>query len=98
MTAITADTIRDTITMPLEAVNAIEAQLGRARMLDHALASRDENFQLAAAFTVEVVTTLNILNAAERARQVGKKATAEALSARFKKLLTTARAQTVRGH
>ncbi len=56
--------------------------MGRARMLDHALASRDGNFQLAAAFTVEVVTVVNILNAAERARQAGKKAKAAALSAR----------------
>jgi len=32
---------RSSITMPLEAVNAIEAQYGRARMLDHALASKE---------------------------------------------------------
>jgi hypothetical protein len=91
MTAITADMIRAAIAMPLEVVSALEAQLGRARMLDHALSSRDENFQLAAAFTVEVVTVVNILNAAERARQAGKRATAAALSARFTKLLTAAR-------
>jgi hypothetical protein len=95
MTAITADTIRDTITMPLEAVNALEVQYGRARMLDHALASKDEAFRLAAAFVVELVTTINILNEAERARQVGKKVKAEALSARVTRLLTTARARAV---
>jgi hypothetical protein len=95
MTSITADTLRDAITMPLEAVNALEAQYGRARMLDHALASRDEAFRLAAAFVVEFVTTVKIIEEAERARQAGKLAKAEALSARVTKLLTTARARSV---
>jgi hypothetical protein len=40
---------------------------------------------------------LKIMQEAERARQAGKHAKAEALSARVTKLLTTARAQTLRG-
>jgi hypothetical protein len=55
MTPTTTDIIRaaehygPTIRMPLEQVAVLDAQYGRARVLDHALASRDEAFRLAAA-------------------------------------------------
>ena len=101
ITAITADLIgavealgyRSSIVMPLDAVNALEAQYRPPRILDHAIASADETFRLTAAFVVELVTTINIVTEAERARQAGKKSKADALSARVTKLLTTARSR-----
>jgi hypothetical protein len=86
---------RDAITMPLEAVYALDLQYGRVRTLDHALASKVEAFRLAAAFVVELVTVVKIMEEAERARQAGKRAKADALSARVTKLLTSARARAV---
>jgi len=52
-------------------VAALERDLGRVAMLDHAIASDDRVFKLAAAFTVALVTTLAIMDEAERARQAG---------------------------
>jgi hypothetical protein len=80
---------REAIVMPLEAVNALEAKYGRLRMVEHALASRDRMFRLAAALTTEWVIMIKVMDENERARQAGKKGAEDALSDRVTKSLTT---------
>ena len=75
MTAITADLAR-----AARRVAALEQELGRAAMLDRAIESDDRAFKLAAAFTVALVTTLAIMDEAERARQAGNGWLAERLN------------------
>ena len=78
--------------MRLEQIKALDAQYGRARMLEHAIASHDDWFKIAAAWTINLATTIKMMNEAERARQAGK-ANAKALRARVDKLLSAAREQ-----
>jgi hypothetical protein len=66
MTAITSGLAR-----AATRVAALEQELGRVAMLDRAIESDDRAFKLAAAFTVALVTTLAIMDEAERARQAG---------------------------
>ena len=49
-------------------------------MLDRAIESDDRAFKLAAAFTVALVTTLAIMDEAERARQAGNSWLSERLN------------------
>ena len=75
MTAITSGLAR-----AARRVAALEQELGRVAMLDRAIESDDRAFKLAAAFTVALVTTLAIMDEAERARQAGNGWLAERLN------------------
>ena len=75
MTAITSGLAR-----AARRVAALEQELGRVAMLDRAIETDDQQFKIAAAFTVAWITTLAILDEAERARQAGNYRLAERLN------------------